>query len=52
VTPNFIVAVMGIECAAVAVMYLFQKQYPLSLMFAGYTLANGAIYWIASKSAA
>ena len=50
-TPNFIVAAMCVQCALVSVMYLYQHQYPLALMFAGYTVANGAITWIAIKSA-
>jgi hypothetical protein len=50
-TANFFVAAMTIQCAIAAVLYYFDQQYPLAMMYGGYTVANIGILWIALRSA-
>jgi hypothetical protein len=48
---NWLVVLMGVQCAIASVLFLTEKQYPLALMFGGYTIANGAIAWASLKLA-
>jgi hypothetical protein len=50
-SPNFLIAAMGVQCAIACVLFLYQGNQAMALTFFGYTIANGGLLWAAIQLA-